>query len=320
MKKIFALILALTITLGISAYALEKGNTTSNSKEEDIPNNVSVTEVVLSSKEPVVSEKPEISVPKTFENTQDEIIYKMLNSVDYFTTAEVEFSALFPNCEEEQIYSIETNLDTGISHQTCSDNTLTTKIANINEVYETYSDGNVIREYNNAERTVQTIREAEERRSLSEEWPDGNDRYFIDDNGEPHYRYRGNPTNADMAGECLFPQVAAFGYLMDKDLWSVDKNIEYCGRKCYSISGKVNDAYSTKIGADTFMMYVDESTGILLKMEGYNSSGDVVTSMVVSQINIDAPKARAKSEYDMTKYEGYTELTNLVQPDLPSAK
>lgn len=105
-----------------------------------------------------------------------------------------------------------------------------------------------------------------------------------------------------MAGECLLLQVSAFAYLMDRELWSITAETEYCGRDCYSIEGTVNESYSSQIGADTFMMYVDKSTGILLMLEAYASNGDVVSLMIVSDITIDAPTARTSFEYDTSKY------------------
>lgn len=259
-------------------------------------------------KEETEPSKPEISSPVSFSNVQEEIVYKMLNSVDYFSTAKVSFSALFPGFDVEQDFTIETNLDTGIAHQTCSDNFAQVRSAEKSKAYETYSDGKMVREYNNLERTVRNSHSVQERQTLAEEWPNLESRYYIDENGDPHYCYRSNPTNADMAGECLFPQVSAFAYLMDKDLWEVAENTTYLDRACYLIQGVVNESYSAQIGASTFIMYVDRDTGILLKLEAKDDIGTVVSSMSVSEITIDAPAARNLPAYDMSKYEGYTEL------------
>lgn len=319
MKKLVALLLffAVSTILGITVYAsvssLPENNMPDLSKSVPIP-----TQETEDSKTPDAEEISESSpvtaeAPTSFSSTQDEIIYKMLNSIDYFTTAQVSFSALFPGFDTEQNYTIETNLNTGISHQTCSDNFIQTYSADTAEAYETYSDGNVVREYNNLNRTFYTVSAVQERRSLAEEWPDGNERYYVDENGDPHYRYRGNPTNADMAGECLFPQVSAFAYLMDKSLWEVSGTVSYCSRECYSITGIVNESYASQIGADTFMMYVDQQTGILLKLEAYGADKNVVSSMIVSEIQIDAPVAYSASAYDMSKYEDYTELTTNIE-------
>ena len=101
---------------------------------------------------------------------------------------------------------------------------------------------------------------------------------------------------------------------MDEDLWEVTESLQYCGRDCYSVEGTVNDSYSAQIGAETFMMYVDKETGILLKLEACDANGDVVSSMVVSEISIDAPQTRSAFVYDMSKYEGYTELPSRIGP------
>ena len=116
------------------------------------------------------------------ETVQDEIYYKMLNSVDYFSTAKVSFSALFPGFETVQDYTIETDLNTGVAHQTCSDYFLKTD-KDISAVYETYSDGRTIREYDNAAYTSRFVSAAEERHSLVEEWGDS-ERYYVDENNE----------------------------------------------------------------------------------------------------------------------------------------
>lgn len=313
MKRILVAVLILTIaaTAGISAYAYANPQP----KTDDPSSTASKLEIVTIESDDSNAVQAEMptealadSAPTSFPSTQDEIIYKMLNSVDYFTTAQVSFSAVFPGFDIAQDYTIETNLDTGVSHQTCSDNFLQTRSVDRDEAYETYSNGELIREYNNLERTVKTVCSVERRRSLAEEWPGIEDRYYIDENGDPHYRYRSDPTNADMSGECLFPQVSAFAYLMDKNLWEIGENLTCHGRMCYSITGTVNESYSAQIGAKTFMMYVDQQTGVLLKLEAYGENGDIVSSMVVSEISIDAPMTRSSFQYDMSKYEGYTEL------------
>ncbi len=327
MKKILTIIIALLIIIsaGLSAYAIT--GTTSEQKDtlsEKSNEAVSTTDAIQETKQIEEIDTQSTPVPTSFSSVKEEIVYKMLNSMDYFTTAQVSFSALFPGFDIEEYYTIETNLNTGISHQTKSDNfsqsyasaanAVNAATSDVNEAYESYSDGVTVRSYNNLEKTVQTIGTSEERRSLDEEWPDLEERYYIDENGDPNYCYRGNPTNASMAGECLLPQVSAFAYLMDEDLWEVTESLQYCGRDCYSVEGTVNDSYSAQIGAETFMMYVDKETGILLKLEACDANGDVVSSMVVSEISIDAPQTRSAFVYDMSKYEGYTELPSRIGP------
>lgn len=310
MKKTLTLLFGLTLSaaLGLSVCAALPKNKLP--ELSGLP--ISTVETSADEQPPCVSAAvpttPAAETPTDFESVQDEIYYKMLNSVDYFSTAKVSFSALFPGFETAQDYTIETDLNTGVAHQTCSDYFLQTD-KDTSAVYETYSDGRTIHEYDNAAYTSRFVSAAEERHSLAEEWGDG-ERFYVDENNEPHYRYRSNPTNADMAGECLFPQVSAFAYLADKSLWDVSGVVTYCGRACYAVAGTVTESYAEQIGAETFSMLVDKETGILLKLEACDANGKVVSSVAVSEIAVDVPVTQ---EYDMSRYSGYTACLTLYR-------
>lgn len=237
----------------------------------------------------------------SFSSLQDEIYDKMLNSVDYFSTARVEFSVQYPGDDHTWNYQIETNLDTGIAHQT-----LTTTI-DPNFSQETYADGSNVFEYDNQSKTVFAAGSIQERRTLEEDWPGLEERHYVDENGDPHYCYRSDPTNAGGANECLFPQEYTFGYLSDKDLWAVEGSVEHCGRQCWDIVGKLDSSYAAQTGAVQFRMYVDQETGILLMLDAWNEEGKVA-SMAVSQITIDDPEICRTFNYDMSPYENYTPL------------
>lgn len=253
---------------------------------------------------PFTAELPgrEGSAPVSFESAQEEVYYKMLNSMDYFTTARVSFTEVLPGFDEELAYTIETNLDTSIAHQTL------TRSDDPDFSQETYADGTTVWEYDNRAKRVSSAGGVEKRRTLTEEWPGITERYSIDENGDPHYRYRGNPTNVSGAGECLLPQTWAFGFLPEKDLWVIEGSLEYCGRQCYDIVGTVRDSYAAQIGAGQFRMYVDQETGILLMLDAWNDQGSAC-SVTVTEITVDDPSICAAFDYDMSAYQGYTQGT-----------
>lgn len=253
---------------------------------------------------PFTAELPgrEGSAPVSFESAQEEVYYKMLNSMDYFTTARVSFTEVLPGFDEELAYTIETNLDTSIAHQTL------TRSNDPDFSQETYADGATVWEYDNRAKRVSSAGGVEKRRTLEEEWPGITERYSIDENGDPHYRYRGNPTNVSGAGECLLPQTWAFGFLPEKDLWVIEGSLEYCGRQCYDIVGTVRDSYAAQIGAGQFRMYVDQETGILLMLDAWNDQGSAC-SVTVTEITVDDPSICAAFDYDMSAYQGYTQGT-----------
>ena len=240
--------------------------------------------------------------PVSFESAQEEVYYKMLNSMDYFTTARVSFTEVLPGFDEELAYTIETNLETSIAHQTL------TRSDDPDFSQETYADGTTVWEYDNRAKRFSSAGEVEKRRTLAEEWPGITERYSIDENGDPHYRYRGNPTNVSGAEECLLPQTWAFGLLPEKDLWVIEGSLEYCGRTCYDIVGTVRDSYAAQIGADQFRMYVDRETGILLMLDAWNDQGSAC-SVTVTEITVDDPSICAAFDYDMSPYQDYTQGT-----------
>lgn len=251
---------------------------------------------------PFTAELPgrEGSAPVSFESAQEEVYYKMLNSMDYFTTARVSFTEVLPGFDEELAYTLETNLETSIAHQTL------TSSDDPDFSQETYADGTTVWEYDNRAKRVSSAGGVEKRRTLEEEWPGITERYSIDENGDPHYRYRGNPTNVSGAGECLLPQTWAFGFLPEKDLWVIEGSLEYCGRQCYDIVGTVRDSYAAQIGAGQFRMYVDQETGILLMLDAWNDQGSAC-SVTVTEITVDDPSICAAFDYDMSAYQGYTQ-------------
>ena len=253
---------------------------------------------------PFTAELPgrEGSAPVSFESAQEEVYYKMLNSMDYFTTARVSFTEVLPGFDEELAYTIETNLDTSIAHQTL------TRSDDPDFSQETYADGTTVWEYDNQAKRFSSAGEVEKRRTLEEEWPGITERYYIDENGDPNYCYRGNPTNVSGAGECLLPQTWAFGLLPEKDLWVIEGSLEYCGRQCYDIVGTVRDSYAAQIGAGQFRMYVDQETGILLMLDAWNDQGSAC-SVTVTEITVDDPSICAAFDYDMSAYQGYTQGT-----------
>lgn len=253
---------------------------------------------------PFTAELPgrEGSAPASFESAQEEVYYKMLNSMDYFTTARVSFTEVLPGFDEELAYTLETNLETSIAHQTL------TRSDDPDFSQEIYADGTTVWEYDNRAKRFSSAGEVEKRRTLEEEWPGITERYSIDENGDPHYRYRGNPTNVSGAGECLLPQAWAFGFLPEKDLWVIEGSLEYCGRQCYDIVGTVRDSYAAQIGAGQFRMYVDQETGILLMLDAWNDQGSAC-SVTVTEITVDDPSICAAFDYDMSAYQGYTQGT-----------
>ncbi len=131
--------------------------------------------------------------------------------------------------------------------------------------------------------------------------------------GEKQIFYRGN--NLDCAGELsLFPQALAFRYLQNFSKWNISGTENYAGRECIVIDGIVTDDGNNKWfenyidnpdlynESTDFKMRVDKNTGILLSYAFSSDEKGVIADMRTEYINIDTPV-----ECEEFNSEGYTD-------------
>lgn len=242
--------------------------------------------------------------------TKEEIFDRMLNSVDYFNTAEVCFDLLMSHIEDQVTCKIETNLLTGESYETTIPLTagalsIDSNLANI----ESYSDGKNVTNYYNLDKKYCVMHPTIKRKLCEQEIPEDIPRAFIGtDDNMPNYINRADPTNTVFGSYCLFPQGLTFGFLTDFTLWNIDGSKKYLDRDCLLLSGITTESYREKLDVETFSMWVDSTTGILLKLEGRDQHGEITTYMTVNSISIDGPVAQEMDQHDMSKYEDYTEI------------
>lgn len=259
-----------------------------------------------------LSEIDKVPSAKTTEpaKTKQEIYERMLNSVDYFNTVTVCFDLKMSADEPAITCEIDTNLITGETYEASTSldagaDRVNRSLASI----ERYSDGEYVTDYFNDDKTYRIVQSVEPRLLKEQEIPEGQPRAFIGSNDkQPSYIYRADPTNSVWGSFCLFPQGLTFGYLTDFDLWDIKGTETYLDRECLVLSGQSNGSYKRKTGVNTFTMYVDSQTGILLKQEGWDESGNIVRSMTVNAISVDGPMTYSMSSHDMSKYADYTKL------------
>lgn len=174
---------------------------------------------------------------------------------------------------------------------------------------ESYSDGEYVTNYYNNEKKYCVMYPSRERMLCEQELPEDMPRVFMETgNDVPSYINRTDPTNTVFGSYCLFPQGFTFGFLTDFNLWEIDGNTQYLDRDCIMLSGWATGSYGEKLGVQTFSMFVDRTTGILLKLEGKDQRGEITTYMTVNSISIDGPVAQEMDQHDMSKYEDYTEI------------
>lgn len=268
--------------------------------EVDKEGNFKYTEFDGEERETQQDETASVVTGENFKDPKTNIYNKMLNTIDFFNTAEL--SANIHMTEEENLtVDYYTNIDASSSYQAVyeSGNLTFESFCNPNSDFLIHVD-NKRKTYNRYHLKVY-------KRSDSPYIP-LEERIIFDDmtgDGLPVYRYRTNTTNCTMASYTLFPEGLTYSYLADFERWEIaDDNIEYLGRKCIKIVGRPNPYTGDKHNNDNFVMLVDEKTGIILKFEGYKN-GELTRYITVTKCFIDGKPAI--KQFDLDEYSSYTE-------------
>lgn len=114
-------------------------------------------------------------------------------------------------------------------------------------------------------------------------------RVQTDEHGINTYYYRENLNGLMYSRESIDPQELAFGYLSNFDTWKIAGESEYLGRKCVIIEGMLSGSYSEKLHTVEYKLWVDYETGILLKSENYDETGNLSETLTTSEIAVDIP-------------------------------
>jgi hypothetical protein len=236
------------------------------------------------------------------ELTQDAIYDRMLNTVDYFENARGSFVTDMINTQSKSTVEFVTDLNEGISYEKLS--------GSDNDTETLYKDGRVST-YNNTEKTVLNLicgEYEEDAEKLS-----GENRISTESDGSKSYYYRYNSTNLPYAKLALLPQEMTFGLLSDFSLWDLCGSTTYLGRDCEVISGTASEEYGSRLNTAEFELYVDRSTGIILKYEGFSSDGELSGYIYMQDISIDSDDSAAYSSeidthFKSADHDGYTDI------------
>lgn len=268
--------------------------------EVDKEGNFKYTEFDGEERETQQDETASVVTGENFKDPKTNIYNKMLNTIDFFNTAEL--SANIHMTEEENLtVDYYTNIDASSSYQAIYESGKLT--------FESFSNPNsdFLIQVDNKRKTYNRYYLKVYKRSDSPYIP-LEERIIFDEltgDGLPVYRYRTNITNCTMASYTLFPEGLTYSYLADFARWEIaDDNIEYLDRKCIKIVGRPNPYTGDKHNNDNFVMLVDEKTGIILKFEGYKN-GVLTGYITVTKCIIDEqPTIKQFNLYD---YSSYTE-------------
>lgn len=244
--------------------------------------------------------------PKQEENydemSKEEILTKMINTVDYFETARGEYKIHYGFSPGYQVveYAIslkhepgeygKRTLDTGeiSSQEFYKDGT----VWSLNESSKTYMESRVMEE-NQKKDTTLTLDQA----------------FSTASDGNPLTNYRESPPST--ANETLFPYEIDSNYTRDLSKWEIEKqNEELLGHNTLVIKGTKNHR-----DFQSFRFWVDKDTGILVKYETYNANGDIVDYLHPTKLEVNVP---IDTELFTPNLEGYerdsSDEENVVDP------
>ncbi|MFD5854032.1 sigma-E factor regulatory protein RseB domain-containing protein [Cytobacillus pseudoceanisediminis] len=238
--------------------------------------------------------------PKQEENfkemTKEEILTKMLNSVDYFETAKGEFKINYADTLGETLIEYELSLNNkagGYSKETY----ITKGAEKVTILY--YKDGTRW-EIDENSGSYGEGKYSKELKGNQSETLKIEDAFSVDSDGINVTNYRERPY-IGQAASSLFPYEIASNYTRDLNTWDIEKqNEELLGHNTLVIKGEVD-----RRNFQSFRFWVDKDTGILVKYETYNSEGKIVDYLYTTKLEINVP---IDSEKFKPNLAGFTKM------------
>ncbi|MFS1519429.1 sigma-E factor regulatory protein RseB domain-containing protein [Bacillus sp. SCS-151] len=231
---------------------------------------------------------------------KEEIQTLMLNSIDYFQTANGEFEYSSTSGNFNLLVTYQTDLsDNSKSYEKVQ--TINPDDSLENGYVEKAYDGEYLYNYNSGSEDFEKnsvtkdkkpkkvkvkVKKVskEERKELKGAKID---KRIVDVEGEKAYIRRIDPSYMALAKTSLFPEDLAMGFLEDNSQWDIEGQEIIAGKDTIVIKGKLNSNYSKRYNSKTFKLNIDPNTGIMLQMEVYDKSGSVTESLRTRNIEIN---------------------------------
>lgn len=219
--------------------------------------------------------------------TKEEILTKMINTVDNFETAKGEFKTHDYISPGYQVVDYELSLHHNAGGYNIITNVENGKEQKVMQFYKDGSENGTSWEINNQLRTYSTsVYHSQKPRPRPRGTLTIKAAFTVDKEGNNVTDYRERPTS----NESLFPYEIASNYTRDLNKWEIEKQNEMLlGHNTLVIKGKLDDYARIKHKSETFRFWVDKDTGILLKYETYNAAGNVVNYLYPTKLEINIP-------------------------------
>ncbi len=282
-KPILSTVATGMLCVGIGFFTFEHVKAPSVKKEALVEHKVKKTEDVIKEKEEFYGDM-----------TKEEILTKMLNTIDYFDTAKGSFEEYSHDSKSTFEYELDMGKEKGgwSRHTYTNQNKVNTRIDYYDQKYIWVVDENSksyreLSYFHPSKCCTLTLERAFTKDSSGVDMTMSRDRPPI-----------GPPQNS------LFPYEIASNYTRDLDKWRIEKqNEELVGHNTLVLSGELDPYASEKTQSKTFRFWVDKDTGILVKYETYNANGDVVRYLHPKELIINKRVDPKKHKPDFDQYK-----------------
>jgi outer membrane lipoprotein-sorting protein len=256
--------------------------------------------------------KSSLTPPKDDESkrdlTKEEVVAKLLNTVDNFDTAEGEFESfsIYPDgstivTTTEFIVSTNNNFrgfertTEKLSEGGTSSNEV---IYNGKKIWRKESMG---KSYTSCDyqpiQSTETYTTPEEAFSVP-----------LEDLYKPNTKLRERPLISSDASRTLFPYENASSFLKDTNNWKIEKqNEEISGHNTIVLYGQFTQEVKDWLKDEAFRFWVDKDTGILVKYEIYDKDGVVTSYLHPTRLEVNVPVDEAAF---IPNLDGYNEVKN----------
>lgn len=113
-------------------------------------------------------------------------------------------------------------------------------------------------------------------------------RYFKNDDGTTGFILSRDPANMGIASSVLNNQYIALGFLEDYNKWQIVGSDEFLGLPAIVITGELPDIYKSRFDGSSFKIFVHKDTGILLNLEVYGNSNEIVNIIKLNDIKLNS--------------------------------
>ena len=220
------------------------------------------------------------------------LYHMMLNSIDYYRTAEGTMNYAIPDGETEVEFQLDLESHTAYERQDSpGQNTSEIFLADDTEDDTEYIVYSEPKTYMTRENPMLT--------NLQNDLiVSDNDRAWVDENGESFGIIRPVSLSPGICSNSLFPQAYAMSVLRDFDKWQVTGTEIRLGRMCAVLEGSFQEV--------SFRLSTDVETGILMNYETFDPDGTRNGYFELTALTVDA-------EIDVKRFDpdGYT----CVDPD-----